>query len=118
MSTARDSWLITGHQLRALRMDPARLVYPIVQPLVLLVLFVSVFGNLALTRHGGSYREFLIPGILLENAALTAPVTGLGPLRDVSSGLADRFRCSTGACGWRAWRLPEAALRASSDGMS
>jgi oleandomycin transport system permease protein len=93
---ARDSALIAGRNLRVLRKNPGRLIYPLVQPLVMLVMFVSVFGNLALTGHaaaaGVSYREFLIPGIIIENAALTAPTSGLALLRDASSGLADRFR--------------------------
>jgi len=85
---------MAGRQLRVLRMNPGRLIYPLVQPLVLLVLFVSVLGNLAIARQagGGSYREFLIPGIIIQNAALTAPTTGLALLRDAGSGLADRFR--------------------------
>jgi oleandomycin transport system permease protein len=92
---ARDSGLIAGRQLRVLRMNPGRLIYPFVQPMVLLVLFVSVLGNLAISRQpgaAGSYREFLIPGIMVQNAALTAPTTGLALLRDAGSGLADRFR--------------------------
>jgi ABC transporter DrrB family efflux protein len=93
---ARDSALIAGRNLRVLRKNPGRLIYPLVQPIVLLVMFVSVFGNLAMTGHGGaggvSYREFLIPGIIIENATLTAPTSGLALLRDASSGLADRFR--------------------------
>jgi len=92
--TLRDSGLVAGRNLRVLRKNPGRLIYPLVQPLVMLVMFVSVFGNLAMTGHagGGSYREFLIPGIMIENAALTAPTSGLALLRDTSSGLADRFR--------------------------
>jgi ABC transporter DrrB family efflux protein len=92
--TLRDSGLIAGRYLRVLRMNPGRLIYPLVQPLVLLVLFVSVFGNLVASRHAavGAYREFLIPGIIIQNAALTAPTTGLALLRDAGSGLADRFR--------------------------
>jgi ABC-2 type transport system permease protein/oleandomycin transport system permease protein len=91
---ARDSGLIAGRNLRVLRKNPGRLIYPLVQPLVLLVLFVSVLGNLAVTHGaaGGSYRQFLIPGIIMQNAALTAPTTGLALLRDAGSGLADRFR--------------------------
>ena len=91
---ARDTGLMAGRQLRVLRMNPGRLIYPLVQPLVLLVLFVSVLGNLAITQQagGGSYREFLIPGVIIQNAALTAPTTGLALLRDAGSGLADRFR--------------------------
>jgi ABC transporter DrrB family efflux protein len=90
----RDSVLLAGRQLRVLRLNPGRLIYPLVQPVVLLVLFVSVLGNLALSHGavGGAYRQFLIPGILIQNAALTAPSTGLGLLRDAGSGLADRFR--------------------------
>ena len=95
--TARDAGLIAGRHLRVLRRSPGRLIYPFAQPLVVLVMMVSVFGNLALSRGGGaaagvSYREFLIPGIMIENAALTAPTTGLALLRDAGSGLADRFR--------------------------
>jgi ABC transporter DrrB family efflux protein len=94
---ARDSALIAGRNLRVLRKNPGRLIYPLVQPLVMLVMFVSVFGNLALSSRGGgsygvTYREFLIPGIVIENATLTAPTSGLALLRDASSGLADRFR--------------------------
>jgi oleandomycin transport system permease protein len=90
----RAGMLIAGRHLRVLRMRPGRLIYPLVQPVVLLVLFVSVLGNLAITGQGagGPYREFLIPGILVQNAALTAPVTGLALIRDADSGLADRFR--------------------------
>ena len=93
---ARDSALIAGRNLRVLRKNPGRLIYPLVQPLVMLVMFVSVFGNLAISGHAagasGTYREFLIPGIIIENATLTAPTSGLALLRDASSGLADRFR--------------------------
>jgi ABC transporter DrrB family efflux protein len=90
----RDSALIAGRNLRIFRRNPARLLYPLVQPVVLLVMFVSVFGNLAISAHAaaGAYREFLIPGIIIQNATLTAPVTGLALLRDASIGLADRFR--------------------------
>jgi oleandomycin transport system permease protein len=97
MTAVRDSGLIAGRNLRVLRKNPGRMLYPLVQPLVLLVMQVSVFGNLALSGHaagalGVSYREFLIPGIIIQNATLTAPTTGLALLRDAGSGLADRFR--------------------------
>jgi len=96
---ARDSALIAGRNLRVLAKNPGRMIYPLVQPVVLLVMFVSVFGNLAFGTPAagahaaaGAYRQFLIPGIIIENATLTAPTTGLALLRDAGSGLADRFR--------------------------
>ena len=59
--------------------------------MLILVLFVSVLENLA-SVPGGLYRQFLIPGIMIQNVVLTAPVTGLAIVRDAASGLADRFR--------------------------
>ncbi len=89
---ARDSGLIAGRYLRVLRGNPARLLYPLMQPVLILVLFVSVMENLASPVAGGSYRQFLIPGIMIQNVVLTAPVTGLAIVRDSATGLADRFR--------------------------
>jgi ABC transporter DrrB family efflux protein len=88
---ARDSLLIAGRHLRVLRGNLGRLIYPLLQPVLILVLFVSVLENLA-SVSGGSYRQFLIPGIMIENVVLTAPITGLALVRDADTGLADRFR--------------------------
>jgi oleandomycin transport system permease protein len=88
----RDSALMAGRYLRVLRSNPARLIYPLLQPVLILVLFVSVMENLASSVAGGSYRQFLIPGIMIQNVVLTAPVTGLALARDADTGLADRFR--------------------------
>jgi oleandomycin transport system permease protein len=88
---ARDSLLIAGRHLRVLRGNPGRLIYPLLQPVLILVLFVSVMENLA-SVAGGPYRQFLIPGVIIQNVVLTAPVTGLALVRDADTGLADRFR--------------------------
>ena len=88
---ARDSLLIAGRHLRVLRGNLGRLIYPLLQPVLILVLFVSVLENLA-SVSGGPYRQFLIPGIMIENVVLTAPITGLALVRDADTGLADRFR--------------------------
>src|SRR5262249_24422358 len=88
---ARDSLLIAGRHLRVLRGNLGRLIYPLLQPVLILVLVVSVLENLA-SVSGGPYRQFLIPGIMIENVVLTAPITGLALVRDADTGLADRFR--------------------------
>jgi ABC transporter DrrB family efflux protein len=87
----RDSLLIAGRHLRVLCGNPGRLIYPLLQPVLTLGLFVSVMENLA-TVSGGPYRQYLIPGVMIQNVVLTAPVTGLGIVRDAATGLADRFR--------------------------
>jgi len=50
-----------------------------------------VLENLA-SVSGGPCRQFLVPGIMIENVVLTAPVTALALIRDADTGLADRFR--------------------------
>jgi daunorubicin resistance protein C len=86
-----DALLIAGRQLRVFRAKPAMLTYPLVQPVVMLLLFEAIFAGLA-SVPGVSYRSFLVPGILMESVALTAPSTGIGVVADAASGIADRFR--------------------------
>jgi hypothetical protein len=45
--TAREAALICGRQLAILRANPSRLLYPLIQPVVLLVLFLAIFAGLA-----------------------------------------------------------------------
>jgi ABC transporter DrrB family efflux protein len=87
----RDSLLIAGRYSRKIRRDRGRIVYPVVQPVVVLLLFLAVFRTVA-GLSGSAARQFLVPGIIMENVALTAPLTGTGLVQDAVSGLADRFR--------------------------
>ena len=48
--TAREAALILGRQLAILRANPSRLLYPLIQPVVLLVLFLAIFAGLARVR--------------------------------------------------------------------
>jgi ABC transporter DrrB family efflux protein len=87
----RDSLLIAGRNGRKIRRDQGRIVYPLVQPVIVLLLFLAVFRTVA-GMTGTAARQYLIPGIIMENIALTAPLTGTGLVQDAVSGLADRFR--------------------------
>ena len=89
--TARQAGLICGRQLAILRANPSRLLYPLIQPVVLLVLFLAIFAGLARVP-GATYRQYLVPGIIVQNVALTAPTVGLGLVLDSVSGITDRFR--------------------------
>ncbi len=89
--TAWEAALICGRQLAILRANPSRLLYPLIQPVVLLVLFLAIFAGLARVP-GATYRQYLVPGIIVQNVALTAPTVGLGMVLDAASGITDRFR--------------------------
>jgi ABC transporter DrrB family efflux protein len=55
------------------------------------LLFAYVFGG-AIKTPGGSYIDYLIPGIMVQNIAFGGFVTALGLNEDVHKGLIDRFR--------------------------
>jgi ABC-2 type transport system permease protein/oleandomycin transport system permease protein len=52
---------------------------------------VYVFGG-AINTPGYDYKDFLLPGILVQNIAFGGFVTALGLNEDVNKGLIDRFR--------------------------
>jgi ABC-2 type transport system permease protein/oleandomycin transport system permease protein len=56
-----------------------------------LLLFVYVFGG-AIRTPGYDYKDFLLPGILVQNIAFGGFVTALGLNEDLNKGLIDRFR--------------------------
>ena len=70
---------------------PQLLVFSTIQPVMFLLLFTYVFGG-AIKGSGGSYINFLLPGILVQTAVFGAIQTGVGLAEDLSKGLMDRFR--------------------------
>ena len=56
-----------------------------------LLLFVYVFGG-AIQTPGYDYKDFLLPGIIVQNIAFGGFVTALGLNEDLKKGLIDRFR--------------------------
>jgi len=62
-----------------------------VQPVMFLLLFVYVFGG-AIQTPGYDYKDFLLPGIIVQNIAFGGFVTALGLNEDLKKGLIDRFR--------------------------
>ena len=58
----------------------------------MLLLFVYVFGGAIQTPGYDNYKDFLIPGILVQNIAFGGFLTALGLAEDMNKGLIDRFR--------------------------
>ncbi len=56
------------------------------------LLFVYVFGGAISTPGYASYKDFLIPGIIVQNIAFGGFVTAMGLAEDLNKGLIDRFR--------------------------
>ena len=56
------------------------------------LLFVYVFGGAIDDAGFDDYKDFLIPGIIVQNIAFGGFVTAIGLEEDLNKGLIDRFR--------------------------
>jgi ABC transporter DrrB family efflux protein len=70
---------------------PALLVLTFIEPVILILIFRYAFGG-AIKTPGGSYVNFLMPGVLVLTAIFGAIVTGVGLSEDLSKGIVDRLR--------------------------
>jgi ABC-2 type transport system permease protein len=86
----RDAFVIVGRNITVLRRMPTLIVFSTVQPIIFVLLFRYVFGGAIET--GGSYVDFLMPGIFAQTVTFGAIQTGIGLAEDASSGLVDRLR--------------------------
>ena len=71
---------------------PEMLADVTIQPIMFVVLFAFVFGPAIQVPGGGSYKDYLLPGIMGQTIAFTAFVVATGITADVDKGIIDRFR--------------------------
>ena len=92
MTALRQTWQVTLRGIRVFIRNPAYLGMTLTQPIIWLLLFGALFK--AITRipgfHGGSYINFLTPGIVVMLAVSSAGWTGMGFIEDIASGVMDR----------------------------
>jgi ABC transporter DrrB family efflux protein len=86
-----DTAIVAERNLTRIRRAPDLLTAFTIQPVMFLLLFVYVFGG-AIQTPGYDYKDFLLPGIMVQNIAFGGFVTALGLNEDLSKGLIDRFR--------------------------
>jgi len=94
MSTAAyalgdTSVMITRCMRRSLR-DPEAFFTALMLPIILMLLFVYIFGGDLNT--GGKYVDYVVPGLIVLCAAFGAGTTAVVVATDMSSGIVDRFR--------------------------
>jgi len=94
MSTATfaaDTAVLTGRSLRHILRSPDTIISTAVTPVALMLLFVYVFGG-AIDTGGGSYIDYLLPGILLITIASGVAYTSYRLFLDLQGGIVERFR--------------------------
>lgn len=87
----RHSMVITRRNLTRVKNDPEQLLDATLMPMVLALIFIYVFGG-AISGDHADYRQYLMPGIMVETASFASRSTGIGLNLDFSTGVMDRFR--------------------------
>ncbi|PJN35388.1 multidrug ABC transporter permease [Streptomyces sp. CB02613] len=88
---AGDAMTITRRYLIHLRSAPERAVMALMLPLVFTLLFVYVLGSGMRVPGGGSYVDFLIPGMLAQMAVFGIASSAAVVAEDRHKGVMDRF---------------------------
>ena len=86
-----DSLLLARRNLAHIRQIPEKLLDVTLQPIMFVLLFAFVFGGV-IGVPGGSYREYLIGGILVQTIAFGMIGPGTSLATDLTEGIVDRFR--------------------------
>lgn len=91
-------WVAFGHgrtmawrNLIKVITSPELIIFAAMQPLILMFLFLFIFGG-AVSGDRGAYLQFLLPGILTQNATFQVVIVGTVINADISKGIFDRFR--------------------------
>lgn len=86
-----DVALVAQRNLRRLFRNSRLILFTTIQPLMQLVLFAYVFSGVARVP-GVSYREFVVPAVIVQSLVFSGMTTGVGIAYDLQTGMIDRFR--------------------------
>ncbi len=86
-----DAVVFAGRHVEHIRQIPEKLLDVTLQPLMFVVLFSYVFGG-AISVGQGSYREYIVPGMLIQTIAFGLMGPGISIANDLTEGVVDRFR--------------------------
>jgi ABC-2 type transport system permease protein len=85
-----DGRVMITRCLRRSRRDPEAFFTALMLPIVLMLLFVYVFGGAL--RTGGAYVDYVVPGLIVLCAGFGAGTTAVSVATDMTNGILDRFR--------------------------
>jgi ABC-2 type transport system permease protein len=88
--TLSDTGVMSTRCLRRSLRDPEAFFTALMLPIVLMLLFVYVFGGALNT--GGKYVDYVVPGLIVLCAGFGAGTTAVAVATDMTNGIVDRFR--------------------------
>ncbi len=88
--TIVDSRVMAGRCVRRSLRNPESFFTALMLPIVLMLLFVYVFGGAL--RSGEAYVDYVVPGLIVLCAGFGAGTTAVAVATDMSNGIVDRIR--------------------------
>ena len=89
MSALIDASALIGRSIRLSRRNVDTLLMAVLLPVMLMALFVYVFGGAV--DPGGDYVRYVVPGIVLLCAGYGAASTAMPVADDINGGMIDRL---------------------------
>jgi ABC-2 type transport system permease protein len=87
-----DGWTITRRDLIHWVRQPAPVIFGVLFPILIALMFAYLLGGAMVVPGGGDYREFLIPGMFAMNMLFGVSATMIAVHTDAERGVTDRFR--------------------------
>ncbi len=92
LGRVQDVWAMTRRNLVHISREPMQLSDVTIQPVLFTVLFIFIFGGGIPIPGGGSYKDFVLAGLLALNLVTSTMGTAIGLSTDLHEGMIDRFR--------------------------
>jgi ABC-2 type transport system permease protein len=87
-----DALTMTARCFRLTRRQLDSLLTALLLPVLIMLLFVGLFGGAIHTGTGYGYTTYVLPGVLLLCAGYGAAITAVSVSQDMTQGVIDRFR--------------------------
>jgi oleandomycin transport system permease protein len=87
----KDSLILAQRTVRKMFRNPEQFIDVSVQPIIMTVLFVYIFGG-AVAGDTSSYLPYVLPGIIVQTIMFTSLTIGVNLNTDIQKGVFDRFR--------------------------
>lgn len=87
-----DGWTLTQRGLAHWVRNPGPMIFSLVFNILIVLMFVYLFGGAMQVPGGGDYRDFLMPGMFTMTMLFGIGLTTLAVSTDVDRGVTDRFR--------------------------
>lgn len=88
--TLRDGWTMSLRNMKHMLRNPEALLLSVGLPVILMILFVVIFGGVVQT--GTDYVNYVFPGVITICVGFASSLTAIGVTQDMTGGLFERLR--------------------------